>query len=687
LERKLEALSNKPDKGASGRKKVDILNDLAYALCTSDPPKAESYANQALVLAEKLNYKKAVVTSCLNLGFSYYTRRNYNKATEYCRESLRMSEEIRDRKGIAASHNGIGLTYRRQGDYAHALQHFFKAMKIWKEITDKKSMALVYGNIGNVYQRLSDYVQTLEYHFKALQVFEEIGDDRGIAMSRGNIGIVYDLQSDYEHALEYYFKALKTQEKLGDKIAASNSYNNIGLTYEKQGVYDKALEYHLTGLNIKEEIGDKDGIAISYNNIGDIYEKQGDHEQALEYNLKALKIQKEIGDKNGTARSYNRIGRVQTKLKYYDSALKYLHKALQLAHDIGAKDEEIENYKNLSALFEAQAEYGEALNYHKKYTDIEKEVYNVEKSKQIAEINTKYEIDKREKEAEVYHLKNVKLRKEIKERKKVEEELKKHHDQLEKLVEERTIELRKELAKRQIAEKELLKHQNQLVALNHALSLVEEKQRRKTATYLHDNIGQALSLAIFKIRSLQESDPAKNVKKELAEIKDIVAQTNQRTRSLTFEISPPVLYELGLEPAIEWLVGQFQRQHGITCSFKDDGASKHLTDEARILLFQAVRELLINVSKHAHAQTVRVSTARDGNVICISVEDDGIGFNPESLGKKIARNEGFGLFNIKERLRHLGGELKVSASKGQGTSIMLIAPIKRKPRKTNGKRR
>jgi signal transduction histidine kinase len=374
-------------------------------------------------------------------------------------------------------------------------------------------------------------------------------------------------------------------------------------------------------------------------------------------------------------------------LKHYDSALGYLHKCLQLTQEIGTKRDEIITYKNLSELYEVQHNYVQALHYYKKYSNIEKEIFNTTKSKQIAEMKTRYETEKREKEAEVYHLKNVKLRKEIKDRKKVEKELKKHRNQLEELVEKRTIELRRELTKRQSAEKELLKHQNQLRALNHALSLVEEKQRRKTATYLHDNIGQALSLAIFKIRSLQESGPAKNVKKELTEIKDIVAQTNQRTRSLTFEISPPVLYELGLEPAVEWLAGQFQKQHGITCSFNDDGASKPLTDEARILLFQAVRELLNNVSKHARAQIVKVSTARDGNAIRISVEDDGIGFNPDSLGLKITHNEGFGLFNIKERLRHLGGKLEVNSDKAQGTSIALIAPLKRTPGKTNRKRR
>jgi len=188
------------------------------------------------------------------------------------------------------------------------------------------------------------------------------------------------------------------------------------------------------------------------------------------------------------------------------------------------------------------------------------------------------------------------------------------------------------------------------------------------------------------LKSLRELVSAKNIKKELIEIKKIVDKTTQCTRSLTFEISPPVLYELGLEPAMEWLTRQFRKQHGIACDFKDDGAPKPMTDEVRVLLFQSVRELLTNVSKHARANSVIVSTIRDGNLIRIEVEDDGVGFNPQELSLKIKMNQGFGLFNLKERLRHLHGQLKVESKKEQGTSVVLVAPLKHVQRTTHKKR-
>jgi signal transduction histidine kinase len=622
LEKKLKVLRSKSNKGVSGRRKVNVLNELAYALYTSDPEKTEGYATEALALAEKLDYVK----------------------------------------GIAKSYHIIGISYAVRSDYDCTLEYFRKALKIRMDIGDSISVAHICHCIGNIHLNRSDGDQALEYYLKALKIYEEIGENIDIANSYNGIGTVYSWLRDYEQALEYHFKSLKIYEEIGDKKGIASSYSNIGSIYETQGDYDQALEYSLKGFKVFEEIGDKVGMANACSYIGGIHYYQSDYKQALEYYLKAFKIRKEIGQKSGFASSYNDIGRTHMKLKRYDSALSHLQKGLQFAREIRAKNREIDSYEYLSELFEAQADYEHALSYHKKYADLEKEIFNAEKSKQIAEMRTRYETEKKEKEAEIYHLKNVKLRKEIKERKKAEKALKKHRDQLEKLVADRTAQLR---------------------SLAHELSLVEEKQRRKIATYLHDVINQKLGLAAFRLEALEEVTPVKNVRREQKEIKKIVDQAAQLTRSLTFEISPPVLYEFGLEAAFEWLVRQFSKQYRITCDFKDDGKPKPVSDETRILLFQSVRELLANISKHARANHVTVSTAKENNYICVSVKDDGVGFDTRILNKKIAHNEGFGLFNLTERLRHARGKLEVVSKKGQGTSVAIIVPLHRMTRRTS----
>ena len=625
LKKKLRALRDKPEKGTLGRKKVDLLIELAIMIYHSNPKEAEKYARRAHSIAVQLDYDKGIARSNHIRGNCYIVRSQYRQATDY----------------------------------------YLKALKAYENSGNARGTANVLMNIGNVCDGQSDYERALEHLLRALSIFEEISDKTGIMGCCSNIGNIYTKLNDLDHGLEYYYKSRKISTELGHKRGIAASCSNIGIIQARRGNCNLALKYKSKALRIFNEIGDKIGLAESLSDIGTLYADKGSYKKALNYQLKALGILEERGNKNVIATSYGSIGVAYMKLRDYDTALKYLRRALKATRKLGTKNEEMETYRHLSELFVTQAEYEQALKYYRKYTELDKAIFNTKKSKQITEMRTKYETEKKEKEAEIYQLKNVALRKEIRQRKKAEKELKKHRDALEQLVAERTAQLR---------------------SLAHELSLVEEKQRREIATYLHDEINQAMALATFKLESLQESSSTQNVRGELNEIKEILDQTAQRIRSLTFEISPPILYELGLTPAVEWLLEQFGEQYNITCKFKDDGLHKPMTDDARILLFQSVRELLNNISKHANARRVTVSSLRDGNLLRIAVEDDGVGFDPKLLDHKVSKNEGFGLFNLKERLRHVRGQLKVKSEKGKGTSVVLIAPLRHTRRSTRAQK-
>ena len=270
----------------------------------------------------------------------------------------------------------------------------------------------------------------------------------------------------------------------------------------------------------------------------------------------------------------------------------------------------------------------------------------------------------------------------ITERKRVEEELQKARDELEIRVEQRTRdlarvneELRKEINERKNAEEKLLIYQKQLRSLASELSLSEERLRRRIATDIHDHIGQNLAISKIKLESLAQSISSPELGKSLNDIVELIARIIESTRSLTFELSPPVLYELGFEAAMEWLVRQMREQHGLSTEFRGDGQSKPLDDNVRVLLFQAVRELLVNVAKHAQARNVTVSTQMAGDEIRVDVEDDGVGFDVSQAGSHDYKTGGFGLFSIRERLGHIGGYLNVESKRGVGTRVTLVAPI------------
>jgi PAS domain S-box-containing protein len=217
--------------------------------------------------------------------------------------------------------------------------------------------------------------------------------------------------------------------------------------------------------------------------------------------------------------------------------------------------------------------------------------------------------------------------------------------------------------------------EQKLRSLASELSLTEERERRRMATYLHDVIGQTLAIVKMKIRGIQKTEVPAGIEKNLVDVCELVDQSILNAQTLTFDLCPPILYELSFEAAIEWLAEKMQNQHGIVMKFYDDRQTKKLGDDIRVLLFQAVREVLVNVVKHAEARNVDVSLSRNNGMICIIIRDDGTGFEIGDKQEIIQKEGGFGLFNIRERLTHFGGHLEINSCLGKGTEVTIVAPF------------
>lgn len=227
-----------------------------------------------------------------------------------------------------------------------------------------------------------------------------------------------------------------------------------------------------------------------------------------------------------------------------------------------------------------------------------------------------------------------------------------------------------DITKQKQAEDEIRAYQERLRSLASELTLVEERERRRLAIQLHENIGQILAFARIKLGTLTAEAATSDLAADLNELRNQIDHTIQFTRSLTFELSPPILYELGFGDAVQWLASRFQENCGTEIEVQQEPHPTPLTDDARILLFLAVRELLINVAKHAQARHAKVVITKAEDWLRIQVEDDGVGFDVAK-----SRAAGFGLFSIRERLDHIGGHLKVKSKPGHGTKVTLTIPL------------
>ncbi|MBW7990653.1 MAG: hypothetical protein FVQ84_11650 [Planctomycetes bacterium] len=230
-----------------------------------------------------------------------------------------------------------------------------------------------------------------------------------------------------------------------------------------------------------------------------------------------------------------------------------------------------------------------------------------------------------------------------------------------------------DITDRKQAQEELLEYQGKLKSLASQLSVIEERERHRLATDLHDQIGQSLVMSKMKLDSLRESISSGESTVVLGEVCDCLGDVIRDTRTLTFDLSSPILYELGFETAVaEWLDEQIREKHGIQTEFRDDGQPKPLDNDIGALLFRNVRELLINIVKHAKARKVKVSVSKVDERICVIIEDDGVGFEPAKIGS----NTGFGIFSIRERLEQLDGHLEIESEPGRGSRFTMTAPLK-----------
>ena len=393
-------------KTVNKNEKAKLLNELAKEYLPDLPENAKENASLALQHAKKQNNRIEQAFALKYIGVALYYQSKHEEALEYYNNSIHIFKELDNKSEIAKLFNNIGLIYEELNNYEDALVYHQKSLKIQEKIKDRNKIAISLNNIGAIYKELNNYKKALEYYQKSLKIKEEIKDEKGIAISLNNIGNIYKEFNNYEDALVYYQKSLKIEEEFGDKKGIAYSLNNIGTIYKELNNYEDALEYYQKSVTIIEEIGDKKGVAYSLNNIGTIYKELNNYENALEYYQKSLKIEEEFGDKKGIAISLNNIGELYNKLGNFSEALLYFNKSLEIAKSLNIKYIMIYNYLSFSESYSAMDNYKKAFKYYKQYTTLKDSVFNLETYKQIADMKTRYETEKKDKQIQTLEYEN-----------------------------------------------------------------------------------------------------------------------------------------------------------------------------------------------------------------------------------------------------------------------------------------
>ncbi len=256
---------------------------------------------------------------------------------------------------------------------------------------------------------------------------------------------------------------------------------------------------------------------------------------------------------------------------------------------------------------------------------------------------------------------------------KIQEE---HNEQIlyrEKIIKERTDKLRN--IQNKLFEEERKKIKEELRNISNELIVTEERERHLLAEDLHDSVSQSLAISLVKIESMLGAkncnDPRKD---ELMDVKDYVKQAISEMRSVTFQICPPILYDFGLEAALEWLIKDINHQNEMMIVFTNNIKQPLRVNETiKILMYRSARELIINIIKHAKTQDAQITLAVLDNKVTVRIKDNGIGFDVDQVDK--INSLSFGLFSISKRFQALKGKIEIYSEQNKGTDILLTAPL------------
>lgn len=347
----------------------------------------------------------------LNLISEHPTHISPTKAIEYAKEALTLSQTLSYQKGKAVALKNIGLSYIYLGDCEKSIEYSLEALNFLQDNSDNKEISIILANIGSAYGSLSDYDKALEYYFKALEYKEKLNAEKEIGVCLVKIGIIYWCLEDYDNALKFCEKSLPLHEKSNNYAGIGSAFTTMGLVYKHFEEYEKALNYYNKANIIAKEHSLKDVEAAALINLGYIYCKSKDFNKALKYYNESLSAHKLIDYKAGIATNLLYLGNLYMQINNLSEALNYLQQALVLATETKVKKIIHEIYFSLSDYYVKAEDYKTALHYFKLHSEVKDKTFSENSRNKIERLQNKYELENKEKEKEIYRLKNIELAK------------------------------------------------------------------------------------------------------------------------------------------------------------------------------------------------------------------------------------------------------------------------------------
>jgi tetratricopeptide (TPR) repeat protein len=368
--------------------RVNRLNDLA-AITSLSPGKADSLANEALLISQKIGYVYGEANSLINKANFFIGKGDKQKAFDFLQKAGTIAKKINDNKILVKVLMGYGQIKAKTAENKQSLEFYLKAASLAEKIPDKRILAKCQRTIASVYHiSLSDYPKSMEWNLKAIKTAEEADCLDCLAQSWTSLAALHTAFGDHEKSLLYYKKALDANKKLGNKIIQSHLLNSIGERYRYMGKYTEALKAYQDALLVNNTPYD---IELNESNIADVYVRLNNLPVAFKYDFKSLQIATSIEDTEGVSWIDGILGRAYLKKNNADSAIFYGNDGLNAANKTGTIEFMRDNCEVLANAYAKKQDFANAYKYQGMYIGYRDSMSNAQVTNQTNILQYNYD--------------------------------------------------------------------------------------------------------------------------------------------------------------------------------------------------------------------------------------------------------------------------------------------------------
>jgi signal transduction histidine kinase len=667
----IDSLSQIVEKEKDDTNKVKTLLQISREYSKTDPGKALEYSNRAIILASNQKYKGGEIDAIIQKSSVFVIMSQLDSAIIYSQNAIKMSEDLHDEKRMADGYSvQAGNIIRKEGPSA-AREYYFKAHHLYKKIGDSTGYLNSLNGLGIVYYREAEYDSAIYYYIEYLKLCEKYKNEEGLGKGYVNLGIAYYELKDFNNA-EYYFKeSINVNEKYNNPRFLSIAYNNLGsIAYYKNDL-EKALYFYSLSQELNVKVNNVFGLAQAKSNIGNIYESRNDYNVALDYYTEAKDLFESIQNIDGFIAAYNNIGLIHERRKNYAEALTIYDSCLVLAKTSNLLKREEEILFNIHRTYELTGDFKKAYQIQTEWVTLKDSIFNLEKDKQIKNLQVKY--DKEKDQARILSLENENLAKNLDLRKRTNQRNGYMYSGigLVLIISFVFIFYRHKTKKDKIIADQKIKQLEEEKKLLAAKAIVEgqEEERKRIAKDLHDGLGVLLSAAKMQFSTIKDKSPENTLL--IKKATKLLEQASGDVRKISHNMMPGLLTKFGFFEAVEELFDQINDTKELNANIKIDGETFRLPENLEIMLYRMIQEMVNNTMKHAEASNISLILRLVPNKLNIQYSDNGKGFNVEEKLKI----KSMGLTGIQSRVSFLNGNMSLESSAGKGVAYYIEIPL------------